>query len=774
MLLDVGLALLGAVGTLWPSPSRAAAEAGLYRTTMDLVANRVHASSYVNEHLIVDAGSPDLLKYIDGGWKTAWLVDASDEGHPAALTMGLSSTLYLPAIDGAGAAPPGEALITFTARALVPGQKCTLFFNERSLGTLDIEGHIRRYEVKVPAAAQKPGDNRLRFTFKSAATVASKRSAAAFTAFTYGPAAQPPPSPGSLPVSARAVSLGGVSKESLWLESRAGTGTAGDVGVGGGGTSRISFFVQVPASASAHLVFSYGSESPGARAEIHISTDRAPARRLFEAPAGSTWTEADVPLGIPGDGPEAVRLDFISHGGPADGRRAPAVLWANPRVVVRAPPAAAPPAAETRPIDHIFVWMVDTLRADKVHADNPATRVQTPNYDAFAADATRFAWAQVPGTWSLPSHASLLTGVYPPVHKAIAHEARLSREVGFIAEELKKRGFKTALFSSNGYVSSKWGFDRGWDAYRNFIRENLPNGADYLWKTAKPWVLQNARRREFSYLATVEPHVAYSPRAEFLKKYWNKPYHGPLKPALTGVQLGLIGAGKLKIDANDKAYLEALHDGEISQSDASFATFLADLKAAHLYDQSAIIVVSDHGDEFGEHGRFGHGQSVYQELTHVPLIIRAPGRFPAGKVVQTDVEIMDLYPTMLDLAGVDLAGLDLAGLHPGARIQGASLIPLAWDDVSETPRAAMTIDGQTARGVKVGRYRLVAASGRIELYDEFEDRLEQKDLAAVRPIALRAMRGVLGVIHPYESRWSKSRWGTAANLEPAFAHDFLQ
>jgi arylsulfatase A-like enzyme len=759
---------------------------------MDLMANRVHAASYVNDHLVVDAGSPDLLKYIDGGWKTAWLVDESDEGRPAALTLGLSSLVSLPGLDagvgvgggplGAGAgggggaggtlarsgAVPVDAVVTFTARALAPGQRCTLFFDDRSLGTLDVDGgHGRRYEVRVPAAVQKSGDARLRFTFRSAATIAGKRSAAAFTQLTFGPASEPPPLPGTRAVSVAPVTLSGVARSALSLA----------VGAGATGSSRISYFVQVPAAA--HLVVAYGSASPGARAEIRLSSDRAPPRRLLEAGAGASWTEADLPLfEHASDGPEAVRIDFISRGG--------TVRWASPRVVVRGPPTvlAPVPAAVLAPgqtrggrsggqstIDYIFVWMVDTLRADKVRANNPETRVQTPNYDAFAADATRFAWAQVPGTWSLPSHASLLTGVYPPVHKAIAHEARLSREVGFIAEELKKKGFKTALFSSNGYVSSKWGFDRGWDAYRNFIRENLPNGADYLWKTAKPWVLQNARRREFAYLATVEPHVAYSPRPEFLKKYWNKPYRGPLKPALTGVQLGLIGAGKLKIDDNDKAYLEALHDGEISQSDASFAVFIADLKAAHLYDRSAIIVVSDHGDEFGEHGRFGHGHSVYQELTHVPLIIRAPGRFPAGKVVRTDVEIMDLYPTMLDLAGVDLAELDLAGEHPGALIQGTSLVPLARDDLTETPRAAMTIDGQTARGVKVGRYRLVAASGRLELYDELEDRLEQKDVAAARPIALRAMRGVLGVIHPYESRWSKSRWGTAANLAPAFAKD---
>jgi arylsulfatase A-like enzyme len=358
----------------------------------------------------------------------------------------------------------------------------------------------------------------------------------------------------------------------------------------------------------------------------------------------------------------------------------------------------------------------------------------------------------------LPSHASLLTGVYPPVHKATAHEAKLSKDVAFISEELKKKGFKTAIFSSNGYISSKWGFDRGWDAYRNFIRESLPNGTDYLWKTGKTWVLQNKKKPEFAYLATIEPHVAYTPRPEFLKKYWNKPYKGPLKPSMTGVQLGSIGAGKLKINDNDKEYLQALHDGEISQSDAIFATFIADLKAADLYDTSAIIVVSDHGDEFEEHGRFGHGQSVYQELTHVPLLIRAPGRLPQGKVVHADVEIMDLYPTFLDLAG----------LTPGEKIQGTSLIPLAWDEVGSSPRAALSMDGQVSRGLKVARYRLVAASGRLELYDEFEDPKEQHDLAATHPVALRQMRSVLGLLHAHETRWSKSRWGTAANVLPAF------
>jgi choline-sulfatase len=743
--LNAGLVALLAVGcgaaTAAPpdpaaKPASAPAASPTGRVAMDLLVNRLHASSHRDGHLIIEAGSPDLLKYIDGGWKTSFILGEKDQGTPAALVSGLSAQFFVPIDadgDGAGGIAVGDSTLAFTLRPLAPKQKVSIFVNEKNIGTVDIEAKKKRYQVAVPAAALKVGENRLRFTFRVAAALAvgGKRGAAAFTDLTLGPAiAGIPPEPVGARVSEMA--LGGVRRNAI---SIAGKG------------SRVSYYVQPPEGAN--LAFSYGSDVAGAHAVVRVAVDGGKPRQLLDSVASAKWAEVSVPLGAAGG--QAVRIDLVSRGG--------AVAWAEPRLMVNAP--AHPKVPADPQFDHVFIWMVDTLRADKVHAYNPKTRVETPNYDAFAADSTRFEWAQVPGTWSLPSHASLLTGVYPTVHKATAHEAKLSKDVAFIAEDMKKKGFKTAIFSSNGYVSGKWGFQRGWDAYRNFIRENLPNGADYLWKTAKTWMLQNQQKPEFAYLATIEPHVAYTPKAEYLKKYWNKPYKGPLKPALTGVQLGSVGSGKLKLNDNDKAYLEALHDGEITQSDAVFATFIADLKAANLYDRSVVIVVSDHGDEFGEHGRFGHGHSVYQELTHVPLMIRAPGRMPRGKLVHCDVEIMDLYTTMLDLVGAPV----------GEHIQGASLIPLAWDDVGQSPRAAFTIDGQVARGLKVARYRLVGASGRLELYDEFEDRLEQKDVAAERPIALRQMRGVLGLLYAYEARWTKSRWGTAANVTPEFVKD---
>jgi len=257
----------------------------------------------------------------------------------------------------------------------------------------------------------------------------------------------------------------------------------------------------------------------------------------------------------------------------------------------------------------------------------------------------------------------------------------------------------------------------------------------------------------------IEPHVIYNPRKEFLLKYWDKPYNGPIKPVLTGIQLGKIKQGTLKVNDTDKAYLEALHNAEITQSDSAFAAFIQDLKTAGLYDRSAVIVISDHGDEFWDHGDCGHAQGAHQELVHVPFIIRAPGLLPAGRAVDTDVEAMDLSPTLLELAGLPIPD----------SMQGRSVISLAFDEVARSPAAGLTQIEATSRGLKTGRYRLIHSGvARMELYDELEDPREQHELSGQRPIALRQMRNVFGLLVFFENRWKKQSWGSAANVGEGF------
>lgn len=717
-------------------PSATTERAGL-RAAYDFVANRVHAFVHHQGRLVISPGELEFLKFIDGGWKTSWVLGQKVDGRAVAYVSGLSALFFVP-IDTDGDGSIGQALadvrLRLAMRATVPNQKVSLFANEKPVATIDVDTDWKTYEVIVPAAAIVSGENRFRLTFRAAGAIAGgKRSAAAIERIELGPSTQPASPLIEAPLRAEDVDLAGLRRRGFALP----------------GPSRLSYYVQVPSGAK--LAVSHATHQPGATAVIRVARDGARPTTLFEGAA---------PVGRFSDGlwdlsafeRQVVRLDLVSRAG--------GVLWGAPMLMTQVPPAKSAPAK--RKFERIFIWMVDTLRADKVRVYNPKSVVETPHYDAFARDATRFAWAHVPGTWSLPSHASILTGVYPTVHKATAHEARLSRDVPFAAELLRKAGYRTAIFSSNGYVSGKWGFDRGWDHSRNFIRESLPNGADYLWKTAKEWIKANVGRPQFLYLATVEPHVIYNPKKEFLQRYWDKPYKGPIKPNMTGIQLGQIKSGKLKINETDKAYLEALHNAEITQSDTAFGAFLADLKAQGIYDSSAVIVVSDHGDEFWEHGDVGHAQSVHQELVHIPLIIRAPGVFAAGNVVEADVEAMDLFPTMLELGGI--------AAPEGT--QGSSLVSLAHDEPAWSPRAALSQNLGVSRGVKVGRYRFIHGGlARMELYDEVEDPLEQQNLLGRRAIGLRHLRNVFGLLVGLESRWDKQRWGTAANvLETFYRH----
>jgi arylsulfatase A-like enzyme len=722
------------------SPATAAPSVELtgHRLAYDFLTNRVHGILYRGGRMVLDAGKVDFYKFVDGGWKGSWILGQKDGDRRVAFISGASASIVFPLdADGDGAA--GKALadlqLSVVLRPLAPNQRLSIFANEKPVTTIEIGKERATYDVTVPAATLRLGENRIRLTFRNAGPIpGGKRSAAAIESIELGAARPAPATPAGSAREGRGlpeptlVDVGGVKKQAISIPE----------------ASRLSFYVQLPAKAK--LALSYGALGPGVTAQVRVVRDGAAPAVLFDGPAAQRFTDAAWDLSAMGE--QAVRLDLVARGG--------GMAWGEPRLMV---PGSVPAAAAKRTYEHIYVWMIDTLRADKVRIYNPKTNVITPNYDAFAADATRFLWHQVPGTWSLPSQASMLTGVYPHVHRATEHESKINPQLPIAPEVLKKAGFRTALFSSNGYVSAKWGFARGFDMDKNFIRENLPNGADNLWATAKKWVLASKDKPQFVYLAVIEPHVIYNPKKEFLKLYWDKPYGGPIKPVLTGIQLGKIKQGKLKVNDTDKAYLEALHNAEITQSDTAFGTFIADLKTAGLYDTSAVIVISDHGDEFWDHGDCGHAQGPHQELVHVPFMIHAPGLLPNGKAIATEVEAMDLAPTLLELAGVPIPD----------SMQGQSVLGVALDEVAHSPSTCMTQNGTMARGIKSGRYRLIhTGPGRIELYDEIEDPREQVDLESKRPIALRQMRNLLALQVGFENVWKKRLWGSPAKPNQAF------
>ena len=336
---------------------------------------------------------------------------------------------------------------------------------------------------------------------------------------------------------------------------------------------------------------------------------------------------------------------------------------------------------------------------------------------------------------------------------------RSTAQLPIAAEIFKKAGFRTGLFSSNGYVSSKWGFGRGFDENRNFVRENLPNGADNLWATAKKWIMPGKAKPQFVYLAVIEPHVIYNPKKEFLKKYWDKPYTGPIKPVLTGIQLGKIKQGHAQGQRHRQSLSRSLTQRRDHPERHRLRRLRGGPQGRRALRQSAIIVISDHGDEFWDHGDVGHAQGPHQELVHVPFMIHAPGLLPGGRVVETEVEAMDLAPTVLELAGVAVPD----------SMQGQSLLATASTKSPTRRRASMTQNGTMARGIKSGRYRMIHSGvGRIELYDEIEDPREHTELVGKRPIALRQMRDVLALQVGFENVWKKRPWGSPASPTEAF------
>jgi choline-sulfatase len=494
------------------------------------------------------------------------------------------------------------------------------------------------------------------------------------------------------------------------------------------------------------------SPKPGWRASFYVQVPTGVT--LWTAPGfrvqAARGREAARPLGDVGTlAGEAARLDFLSDG----------THPLQAHLVAPGPAAVAPPRPPAR---RIFVWMIDTLRPDHVGCYNPKTPVRTPSLDAFAKKGVRFEHATAQGNWSLPSHASLLSGVYPSVHGAYTEQTRVPDSIELAGEIFGKQGFTTATFLSNGYVSDRWGFAQGWDHYRNFVRESRPSDAKALWTEALAWIRQRKLdERLFVYLGTIDPHVIYNPPADYLAMYDAGPYTGMVKPAMTAILLGRIKTGKATLSDRDKRRLESLYDGEITYNDYWFGRMQEDLGALHMLDDAVIVVVSDHGDEFYDHGSVGHGHTVYQELVASPLLLAGCG-LPAGREVEADVETLDVLPTLLDLAGLPAA----------PTVQGESLLPLVDEPGPQAARPAFSTHGGVLRGMKIGRYKMVTSGPeQTRLFDLFTDPGEQRDVSYEQPLALRHARDVFSLHVGYETRWKKSRWGVASNLRPEFATD---
>ena len=344
--------------------------------------------------------------------------------------------------------------------------------------------------------------------------------------------------------------------------------------------------------------------------------------------AGGVWGARRVALG-PALG--LLSLLVLAHGA-VDALREPAGASA-PR----------PPSSDRPPV---VLITVDTLRADRVLGDSPA-RVPTPAIDALAADSVVFTQARSAAPWTKPALATLLTGLSPLVHGMTNRRARLPEGAETLAERLRAAGYRTGGVGLNVHLERAFRFDQGFDDYAFPARLDygISLGSRVLgWlaptrfpavfpsttaiaEVADAWIRAHAREPFFLWMHVLDPHWPYEPPAEWLEHPEREPRRWGEPDRVTDVQ-----AGNTKPGAAERERVGELYAGEIRYVDHELARVLAALRELGLYERALIVLASDHGEEFWEHGRYEHGHTLYDEVLRVPLFFKLPGTGPSARL----------------------------------------------------------------------------------------------------------------------------------------------
>ena len=358
--------------------------------------------------------------------------------------------------------------------------------------------------------------------------------------------------------------------------------------------------------------------------------------------------------------PHLVQISNVGRGNRRPcGEAATSLVWRPD--VFRIEPIAEPPSGR---MPHVFLYVVDTVRTDAL-ALYGGTRPTSPALEKFSRDAVVYRNAITASTWTLPSVVSILTGVYPFRHGVMQGNVKLSSETPYptLATLLSHAGFDTVGISQSFVVGPKFGVDIG---FQRFLFNNQLNGrllrTGRVRRSLTEWLLNEHDwgRSVFGYVHTVGPHAPYRPTGVFRQYADSVP--GALPEAeYRPAKFVTNGYGN---DPNEVAHLRALYDGEVQYADDEFGRFVEELRFFGLYDDSLVVFMSDHGEEFSEHGGFDHGRTVHQEVARVPLIVKYPLRKgAAGRVVDQRVSTVDVFATIAEAAGIDLGRLVVDGHH---------------------------------------------------------------------------------------------------------------
>jgi arylsulfatase A-like enzyme len=365
---------------------------------------------------------------------------------------------------------------------------------------------------------------------------------------------------------------------------------------------------------------------------------------------------------------------------------------------------------------NVIVYLIDTLRRDRLGSygyDRPTS----PEIDEFAAEATFFANSHGQSSWTKPTVASLFTGVWPPKHGATGWKHRLPASFETLAERLQQAGWSTAGFVTNVNAGRAFGIAQGFDTlwYQRKVDAAAVNGEVFTW-------LDNVDRSRpfFLYVHTMDPHAGYKPR---------EPYRSAFAPNADQMP---SWKPRWKWPIENAPIFSDLYDAEVAQNDAAFGELLDRLRQFDLYEDSLVIFLSDHGEEFREHGGWRHNRRLFSETLDVPLVIKFPGQKEA-KRSDLPVSHVDVLPTVLDVVG--LPAFEAA--------DGQSLTsPVSRPIFSHLRVGRYPLQYSVIRG----QWKLIRThknGPKIQLFNLEADPGEARNLASELPVRAAAMEALL-------------------------------
>ena len=370
---------------------------------------------------------------------------------------------------------------------------------------------------------------------------------------------------------------------------------------------------------------------------------------------------------------------------------------------------------------NVLLITLDTTRADRIGSYGYAA-AETPSLDALASKGVLFENAVTPTAFTLPSHSSIMTGLYPPFHGVRLNGGAALADVQVtLAERLAASGYRCGAVVGAFVVDQRWGLSQGFESYDDDFEmapdqkldlAGVQRPGDQVVDVGLGWLDQPDERPFFAWLHFYDPHIPYDPPEPYRSRF--------------------DGGGK-----------NGLYDGEIAFTDAQVGRLLDWLDDRGLAENTVVVVVGDHGESLGDHGEKEHGYYIYDATVKVPLIVRVPGADLEGVRVPAQVRTIDVLPTVLDLVGVEAP----SPLH------GESLVSLMFDPEEAGPKNAylesMSVHLQygwsALYSVRTSSYKFIDAP-REELYDLSWDPSESENLLKKEPEVVQGLRSTLAAL----------------------------